>query len=355
MYCSRPVIGFCITTIAIITILYGCTKNDVGEDCTHNGWIISEACNGYAGFYFTPNEGFEWNRLGIPGLMYDVALNDMAIMTGSSVWLCGPVYEGYGLLLFASQNGYTLTRVGTQALLNNINLKLVTIRNSQDVWIGGTHGFCAYSLDVGESWFKIPFDSLGSVTWNSLVCAGNDSLWLIGNVDNANDSTSIICLFSGTNGLIWQPCTSQLFFGNECTKLLAINDSILLMSSTRGLLRSKNGGNDWELVFNSTEDPITSCLAPEINDYWFTTAHGLLYHSNDTGLTWTNQKPHPAGIPLTDICICYPNRIWISASDTLVSHKGAILYSRDLGKNWFIQDIPGAPPVRKIGMIAANH
>ena len=338
-----------------MTFSSGCTKEPVPDDSDHYGWIISGSSKGYAGYYFTPNEGFEWNRLGVPGLMYDIAFNDLAIMTGSEVWLCGPVYDGYGILLLTSENGYVIHRMGSKALLQNINLHMVHARSDQEVWIGGTNTFCARSYDGGLSWSSIPLDSMSMVTWISMADAGNDSLWIAGNAFGPEDSASIVCLISADNGISWQTSGHELFQNNLCTKILAINDSVLLMSTRNGLLRSTTRGFEWEMLFHASEDQLTSCVAPQMNEYWFTTLNGFLFCSTDTGVTWKNQKPHPDGFSLTDICFCSPNRIWITASDALASKKGAVLYSRDKGKNWFIQDIPDKPPVRKISMIAANH
>ena len=275
----------------------------------------------------------------------------------------------YGFILHTSDGGVTWLEQGIG--LTNFHLNCVYFLDQQCGWVCGDSGLVLHTLDGGRSWHFQPSSTNQSLF--GICFIDTKSGWAVG------DSAVILHTTDGGNS--WNFQSNSI---DRCTFMdVCFVDSmwgwIVGPNCTPGqgglLLRTRNGGKDWEKenshtysdlrdVFftdrmngwtigenavmrttdggevweNRTGDlqKIYGIVAINSETAWVIGEWGLIAHTTDGGITWTYQNSQFFDEPLTENSLYRVHFIdreqgWITGS------YGTILFTSDGGKKWYVQ------------------
>ncbi len=231
-------------------------------------------------------------------------------------------------LYAARQSG--LYRIGTdeqplyQAWRPNQALPTLAIAACGDLLLAGINGGVARSEDAGANWrahqFRAPAPLVTCLALSPAFIA--DGCALAGSFEDG--------LFrSSDGGCSWRAANQGLF--DHSVYALALSpafatDSLAYVGTGSGIYRSENGGSLWwDLTMPAGDETVLSlALAENGALYAGCEAHGLL-RSNDGGRNWETLLA--AGGALNSLALAKGGRIIAQVDD-------ALLVSRDDGASW---------------------
>lgn len=91
--------------VIVVCCSTACNKETYPDDGSHNLWVAGVPLQGYSSLFHSVNDGFLWERQGVPSVM--AATGHTAIWATSTmeVWVVGGQAYEYGLVLFSSDAG----------------------------------------------------------------------------------------------------------------------------------------------------------------------------------------------------------------------------------------------------------
>lgn len=340
--------------IFILIILAGCVrKESLPDDGSCSGWMVGNSHLGYGTIFYTVNDGFYWQREGYHTTIPDVNISDVSARTATEAWICGPVTDGYGLILYTEDGGKTWGRKGDKTLFLNIDFLRISAKKSPFIWTLGTAGWIGYSSDKGNSWTKKAPDSLVSYCFQDITSTDSGHIWVTG-IDTSNFRGGHLLLYSADCGNNWVIRHPESPSGAETTRVFSINDTLVWFSAGNWLSKSMDGGETWQKVLEIDRGSITGISAFNEKVIWVITSTGSIQTTDDAGRTFGARKPFGLDHPLSGITLAGSTRIWITGTQTAENPEGIILYSRNRGATWYLQNYPGVCGLNNVSFGIGN-
>jgi len=218
-------------------------------------------------------------------------LREQAALLGTS-----PGFEAF------SAGGLEWTFLGPQPLLSDywsagdpvsgrVSAVMVDPRDSNRVYIAAAQGGVWKSSDGGGSWTPLT-DQLSSLASGALACdpVNPDIIYYgTGEQHLSGDSFYGDGVFRSTDqGLTWSQIGSRVATGSYIARIAvhAANPETLFVASSRGLVRTTNGGASWSATLQVwCTDLAVAAASP---NRLFAAGYGSGVHrSTDAGATWT--------------------------------------------------------------------
>jgi len=241
--------------------------------------------------------------------------------------------------------GPYLTRAYYVGGMGRLNCVSFHPTDNNIIYVGAASGGLWRTTDHGETWEVLTDDlPLLGVSDIAIDYTDTDILYLATGDRDAGDTPSIGVLKSTNGGETWveTSLTYDIQSYSSVAKLIIhpTNPLILIAATTNGLYRTENGGDNWELVSTQTWNFKDLEVNPDDANIWFATAQnqGILKSSNG-GLDWdhlgsTTGAP-TTGITRTAIAISRANTNVIYAVCANSSNGFAGLWrSLDNGVSW---------------------
>jgi photosystem II stability/assembly factor-like uncharacterized protein len=216
-------------------------------------------------------------------------------------------------------------------------------RDANVVYVAAAQGGVWKSLDGGATWKAIT-DKLSSLASGALACdpANPDILYYAtGEQHEALDSFAGDGLFRSLDaGMTWTKIATRASIGDFVARVAVnlANPNLLYLASSRGLLRSTDGGTNWT-VTQSGNWGYDLVLHPTDSTILYGAVYGLgVYKSINSGATWTRLTggfPAPGSFQRLQIALARSNPLVLYAS--LVSPSGTLagMYrTTDGGTSW---------------------
>ncbi|WP_161555212.1 T9SS type A sorting domain-containing protein [Dokdonia sinensis] len=220
-----------------------------------------------------------------------------------------------------------------------VNAMAVDPNNDDILYVGAPNGGLWKSTDAGTNWEPLT-DDLPQIGVSAIMVDPNDSniIYIGTGDDDAGDSDGVGVLKSLDGGETWD------FTGlNETNSPLSFNEifihptdsNILWTSSSSGVYKTTNGGDDWTLVRSGNIRDMR--VQPGNPDILYCVSSNRFYKSVDGGDTWslrTDGTPNGAVNRLTiDVTPANPDVVYIFAANGNNQFKG-IYKSTDAGETF---------------------
>jgi photosystem II stability/assembly factor-like uncharacterized protein len=95
--------------------------------------------------------------------------------------------------------------------------------------------------------------------------------------------------------------------------------------------------------------------AVDVENVWVVGDRDGIFHSTSGGLKWDTVRPSLRGFRLMGVTVADVNRIWIVGSPSSGDGKGSIIYTRNAGDSWFIEDPNVDVGLRKVSFSSARR
>ncbi len=136
-----------------------------------------------------------------------------------------------------------------------------------------------------------------------------------------------------------QFCLSQWYWanpqpqGNTILKIRFIDSSTGFIAGDFGkILKTTNGGEDWDFKFSKTEGTIYDLSFVDVNEGWGCCQSGVIIHTTDSGESWEIQESGRAD-RLYSIKFIDKNEGWS------VGYSNNVFHTKDGGQNWSIENL----------------
>ncbi len=238
------------------------------------GWLV-----GSEGIYKTTDGGNSWSTQ-----MEGVGLKNINMIDSVTGWSVGN-----GGFVLKTDNGGEIWEEQAQGI--DYDFKSVQFVDDVNGWAISNNRYLIHSTDSGEHWGIIyDFDSL---IITSLSFINVNTGWVIGYDQGFNPY-----LYKTTNnGQSWQLLSNNplLLYSTELL-YSDINTGWILSEGSGSVLKTTNGGLDWETVLNdntflsdmhvfNSQNLIIAGGDPYYNDL----KYGIIYKTSDGGNTWVSQ------------------------------------------------------------------
>jgi photosystem II stability/assembly factor-like uncharacterized protein len=215
---------------------------------------------------------------------------------------------------------YTVS--GTTEGKGRVNVIAVDPNNPGVIYVGAPAGGLWKTTDGGQTWTPLT-DRLPSLGISGIAIHPNDSnTILISTGDDDAMMTPSKGVFKSTDGgQTWNILGTGLSNGIDAMSDIVINPSnpdIILVASTAGIIRSDDGGNSWSIVLNGSSRSLR--LHPANHNIVYAITENKFWRSTDAGATWTQVT---AGLPsssqvdrmVMDVTPAAPGRVYVLAMD----------------------------------------
>lgn len=349
-------INFIGLILIYLFIISACTKSKPIDDQQYKGWVVGQAESGFGTILSTSNDGLTWTRQGSQSQAAGVDLYDIHGLDQNNVWAVGGIYKGYGLILHSTDGGISWFRQGNATQIPNVRLYSVHAIDSQTIWVSGENSALLFTKDGGNTWTAINVASLPVTTFYAITSFGTKSLWVVGAAaDTALSDTVGLILYSSDAGATWTWQGSGYMFPRKFFDASAGNDSIVFIAGTNSVYKTVNGGTVWQNVLNFSNRNINGICAVDVENIWAVGDHDGIYHSRNGGVSWDTILPSITGFRLMGVTVADVNRIWIVGTPSAGTGKGSIIYSRNAGDTWFIENFPVNAGFRRVSFASARR
>jgi photosystem II stability/assembly factor-like uncharacterized protein len=346
------------TGLAVFSLFFiiACTKSEPINDQQYKGWVVGQAASGFGTILSTSNDGFTWIRQGSQSQAAGVDLYDIHGLDQNNAWAVGGIFKGYGLILHTTDGGTTWNRQGTVAQIPNVKLYSVHAVDKLNLWVAGENSALLYSKDGGSTWTSVNVSSIPSTTFNAITSFGTSSLWAVGAaVDTALADTVGLVFHSSDAGTTWTRQESGSLFPGKFFDVSAGDDSIVYIAGSNSVLRSSNGGKTWQYMLNVPNRNMNGICAVDVSNIWAVGDRDGVFHSTSGGAKWDTVRPSLKGFRLMGVTVADVNRIWIVGTPSAGTGKGSIIYSRNAGDTWFIENSPVEVGFRRVSFASARR
>lgn len=245
-----------------------------------------------SGIFKTDNGGENWRQLKIalltPSKTYSMAVNPNNTKEVYAATLVGK----RGKILKSEDGGENWMDVYTQSSSNTFVLSLtIDPKNSEKVYAGTSEGLILFSENGGES-------------WRNIFVAGAEVYQI--SIDNFNPDVVYFVVYNKTvlrtqdGGKTFEDLAQKQEFSfeqrnqfQEVTSIAAdpSEPNLVYLGSDGGLFRSKNRGDDWEvlkILIKPREQAVRGIgINPQNSDEIVFGANQAFYKSIDGGASWS--------------------------------------------------------------------
>jgi len=278
--------------------------------------------------------------------------NNTAIMSNKNIWVAGDKARLYTIksskdlkkpqmlnndqIDFTNQRSYSFDSNSQKFILNNKRIESLTLNkfNFHDIqfikkrgWIVGSNGIILSTIDKGKKWKITRWDSFH---FSKIIMLDAKNGYIAANKGN---------LFSTKNGgETWTlrqlaPSTTTFrdifFYGDK--GFICGTKGILMTTTDRGdtwqfnRLAAAKKNKNWYINLNR--------MYKVKNTLWMLSDEGIIFKSQNMGNTWKKIK---------FLGYNYYSAVFKSNKDIYISgNKGAIIHTKDGGKNWSVKVVPG--------------
>jgi photosystem II stability/assembly factor-like uncharacterized protein len=343
-------------TLVFFIFIIACTKSDPVDDQQYKGWVVGQAENGFGTILSSSNDGLTWTRQGSQSQAAGVDLYDIHGLDQNNAWAVGGIFKGYGLILHTTDGGTTWFRQGSSTQIPNARLYSVHAVDELTIWVAGENGALLCTKDGGSTWTPASVSSLPPTTFYAMTSFGDNSLWAVGTVvDTSLANTLGIIIHSSDAGTTWSRQGSGESFPMNFFDVSAGNDSIVFIAGSNSVYKSTDGGRVWNNVLNLDNRNINGICAVDVENVWAVGDRDGIFHSTTGGASWDSINPSLTGFKLMGVTVADVNRIWIVGMPASGTGKGNIIYSRNAGNTWFIENPPVDAGFRRVSFSSARR
>jgi photosystem II stability/assembly factor-like uncharacterized protein len=346
---------FSFFTILLFIVL-SCKDSEPIDDQQYKGWVVGPAESGYGTILSTSNDGMTWTRQGSQSQASGVDLYDIHSLDQNNVWAAGGIFQGYGLILHSSDGGVNWFRQGTAAQIPNVRIYTIRAIDSRNIWAAGENNEILNSKDGGITWAAVNVPSLPASVIYALTSYGTKSIWAVGATpDTAYAGTIGLILYSSDAGATWTRQGINDMFPRKFLDVSAGNDSIVFIAGMNSIYKTVNGGTIWQKILYFNNRNINGICAADVENVWAVGDRDGIFQTRNGGVTWDTIHPSLTGFQLMGVTVADVNRIWIVGMPASGSGKGTIIYSRNAGDTWFIENFPVDAGFRRVSFAAASR
>jgi photosystem II stability/assembly factor-like uncharacterized protein len=339
-----------------LLILMACTKSEPVNDQQYKGWVVGQAASGFGTILSTSNDGLTWTRQGSQSQAAGVDLYDIHGLDQNNAWAVGGIYMGYGLILHTTDGGTNWFRQGTAVDIPDVRLYAVRAIDNLNIWVAGENGALLFTKDGGNTWAPVNVDSLPPTTFYSITSYGTQALWAVGAAaDTALSDTVGLVFYSPDAGATWTRQGNGYFSQGKFFDVSAGNFNIVFVAGTNSVFKSSDAGKSWHNVLDFPGRNVNGICAADVQNIWAVSDQDGIFHSTNGGLKWDTIRASLTGFRLMGVTVADVNRIWIVGSPSSGTGEGSIIYSRNAGDTWFIEDSPVTAGFRRVSFASAQH
>ena len=356
---KRSRINYLLGLFVVLSFLIAsCSKSTTtSSDQVFKGWVVGQAESGFGTILSTNNDGLAWTRQASQSQAAGVDLLDIHGFDETTVWAVGGIYKGYGLILHSTDGGVNWYRQGTSTQIPNVKLYAVHAIDKLNIWVAGENNSIINTKDGGSTWTTITLPALPPTVFYAITSYGNNSIWAVGTAadTSAVGDTIGLVIHSSNGGTTWARQGGGSAFPKEFLDISAGSDSIVYISGTNSVFKTLNGGTTWQKMFNVSGRNLNGICAVDVENIWTVGDADGIYHSVNGGLNWDTIVPSIRGYRYMGVTVAEVNRIWIAGELSTGTGKGSILYSRNAGDTWFIENFPVDAGFRRISFSSARR
>jgi photosystem II stability/assembly factor-like uncharacterized protein len=189
------------------------------------------------------------------------------------------------------------------------------------------------SAAVAQAQWIVAFQDRSKIDLNSVFFLDGRYGWLIGDRGVIHHTQD--------NGVDWTAQNPRIEENLNDIFFRTRDEGWLVSSGVTGsrILRTLDGGETWDLVYQLNIDPGTSRIdMPELYSIafpgkkkgWVVGTHGQILHTEDGGLNWRRQE---SGVQNELVHVKFIN----DKTGWVVGSQGMILYTEDSGRTWELQ------------------
>jgi len=345
----------CLIAIFLFLIA-ACTKTTPVDDQQYKGWVVGQAENGFGTILSTSNDGLTWIRQGSQSQAAGVDLYDIHGLDQYNAWAVGGIYQGYGLILHTTDGGTNWLRQGNASQIPNVRLYAVHAVDKLNIWVAGEHGALLFTKDGGTTWIAVNVSSLPPTTFYAITSFGTNSLWAVGSIANSAFIDSVGLVFYSSNaGTTWARQGSGDLFPVTFSDVSAGNDSIVYIAGSNSVYKSQDGGKTWQSILDLPNRNMNGICAVDVENVWAVGDGDGVFHSTNGGISWDTIRPSLTGFRLMGVTVTDVNRVWIVGTPASGIGGGNIIYSRNAGNTWFIENSPVEVGFRRVSFASARR
>ena len=349
-------INFIGLIVIFLVFIAACTKSKPIDDQQYKGWVVGKAESGFGSILSTSNDGLTWTRQGSQSQAAGVDLYDIHGFDQYNVWAVGGIYKGYGLILHSTDGGVNWFRQGTANQIPNVRLYSVHAIDNLNIWVAGENSALLFTKDGGNTWSSVNVTTLPVTTFYAITSFGAKSMWAVGAAaDTAFTDTVGLILYSPDAGVTWTRQGIGYMFPKKFLDASAGNDNIVFISGTNSIYKSINGGTSWQNILYFPKRNVNGICAVDVENIWAVGDNNGIYHSRNGGANWDTITPSLSGFHLMGVTVADVNRIWIVGIPSSGIGKGSIIYSRNAGDTWFIENFPVNAGFRRVSFASARR
>ena len=287
------------------------------------------------------DDGFTWNRIR-QGYLNN--LNSIYMLSRKEGWIVGDE----GLILRTTNGGNNWVRADS---ITNETLRDILFISDSVGWIVGYSGNVFKTYNGGQTWE--PVDQFGNININSIFFADENTGWVAGSSGSIYKTTD--------GGAVWLSQTSGT--NNNLTSTFFTDEnngwSVSAWSSIDVIIKTTNGGENWEINRNATD--LFSISFIDSSTGWAVGGQdpsdvediGAIYKTTNSGLSWTKYD-HKWGYYFYDLIPLDTGSCWIFGRILAYGgnyREGIIAYTTDGGESLVFLESSAASPLVSASII----
>ena len=282
---------------------------------SYNGFLFAGTSLTYSlsegenGLFISTNNGNTWqlSSLGI------CEVNDIFVSKTGKIFVTfftNSFYDGY--CAYSVNNGNSWVNINQ---LTGFSCGEFSVGTGNSIYISAWRASMVYTMNDGNTWFTNGNTSYGI---NSIDASVNGNIF--------GGSTEMLYRTTN-NGLNWDSVNYMNIY--RVTEVKSFNNGFTFAGTVYdGIWRSSNFGNNWiGFWYPDSSTSVVSCLEKNNNDIWSSFMNGSLYKSSNSGNVWKEQA---TGLSASTIYGIFKT----SNGNILTGTTAGIHLSTDGGVNW---------------------